>query len=218
MTGTGLEIYNQQYWFRLLTVMQTETPLLCAHLGIERFNALAIAYLEQHPSAHPSLLRLLDNLSAFLAGHPEWGRPRIIQAAELDILYQRAFVAADAPPLGEGSDLLTAPLRFHPSWALFAETFRCVQTRRQVRAEPERAEPWEIPSGVGWWVIHRGDRGVRAIAVDALQARLLKILSEGTPLGAAFGRLDPRPGEVARLGAEVQGWFAAWRGWFVSEG
>ena len=41
---TGIEtlsIYNEQYWFRLLTVLQEEMPVMRHLLGIKEFNRFA---------------------------------------------------------------------------------------------------------------------------------------------------------------------------------
>src|SRR5437868_5990694 len=45
-----LEIYNRQYWFRLLDVMEEDFPGLRAVLGPAGFDRLARAYLAKYPS------------------------------------------------------------------------------------------------------------------------------------------------------------------------
>src|SRR3984957_2371998 len=45
-----LEIYNRQYWFRVLSAFAEDFPSLRAVLGGSRFDAMATAYLIDCPS------------------------------------------------------------------------------------------------------------------------------------------------------------------------
>src|ERR1700722_9090102 len=45
-----LEIYNQQYWIRLLESLEEDFPGLQTILGSEKFDSLCIAYLMEYPS------------------------------------------------------------------------------------------------------------------------------------------------------------------------
>src|SRR5690606_30990815 len=51
LTGRDrLSVYNEQYWYRLLTVLQQDYPLLSVTMGLWEFNQLATSYLDQKPS------------------------------------------------------------------------------------------------------------------------------------------------------------------------
>src|ERR1700712_4130185 len=50
-----LEIYNRQYWFRLLSNLQDDQLGIRALIGDEKFDAFAIAYIQSHPSRSWSL-------------------------------------------------------------------------------------------------------------------------------------------------------------------
>ena len=60
-----LEIYNRQYWFRILGALAEDFAALSAVIGARAFERLSIAYL----SAHPSRSFTLRNLGSHL---PEW--------------------------------------------------------------------------------------------------------------------------------------------------
>ena len=47
-----LEIYNRQYWFRVLSSMVEDFPGLRAVLGAARFEAMSKAYITDCPSRH----------------------------------------------------------------------------------------------------------------------------------------------------------------------
>src|ERR1700733_12986037 len=66
-----LEIYNRQYWFRVLDCLYDDYPGLRAILGETKFRKLRIAYLEKYPSASFTLRDLGSRLEQFLIKRPE---------------------------------------------------------------------------------------------------------------------------------------------------
>src|SRR5437868_3683277 len=67
-----LEIYNRQYWFRLIDCFDEDFPTLAAALGPKKFRHLTLAYLESCPSRSFSLRNLGQFLIPFLNKHPEF--------------------------------------------------------------------------------------------------------------------------------------------------
>jgi len=115
-----LEIYNRQYWFRLVTVVSEDFPALNALLGPKRFDALTLAYLAENPSTSWTLRDLGSALPAFLERHPEFSRrPHrlAVDVARLEWAYVEAFdgkrldpvTAEDAGSVGPDSRLLLQP-------------------------------------------------------------------------------------------------------------
>ena len=45
-----LEIYNRQYWFRVLGALADDFPALRSVIGARSFEAMSVAYLTSHPS------------------------------------------------------------------------------------------------------------------------------------------------------------------------
>ena len=79
-----LEIYNRQYWFRLLDCLYEDYPGLLAVLGEKRFLRCARAYLVRYPSDSFALRDLGSRLEQFLRDEPQWGGPH--QALALDMV------------------------------------------------------------------------------------------------------------------------------------
>lgn len=115
-----LEIYNRQYWFRLITAVSEDYPALNALLGPKRFDALVLAYLGEHPSTSWILRDLGAKLPAFLDARPEFGdrRHRLsVDVANLELAYVDAFdgkqinplTAEEAQAIGADSRLLLQP-------------------------------------------------------------------------------------------------------------
>ena len=76
-----IEIYNRQYWFRLIDCLYEDYPGLQAVLGRKRFNKLINAYLVQHPSRSFTLRNLGRRLGEFIEEIPRWCSPTIRSGA-----------------------------------------------------------------------------------------------------------------------------------------
>jgi len=68
-----LEIYNRQYWFRLLSSMIEDFPGLRAVLGDRKFEAMSKAYLMDCPSQSFTLRNLGSRLEAWPTQTSEMG-------------------------------------------------------------------------------------------------------------------------------------------------
>lgn len=109
-----IEIYHQQYWWRLLRCLHENFPFLTRLFGYRNFNSqIAIPYLTYNPPTHWALSRLGDTLPAFLQEHyTHTDKALIIDAATLDAAAQHAFLAPHFRPLKH------AP---HPTQKLFLQ-------------------------------------------------------------------------------------------------
>src|SRR5260370_20715886 len=79
-----LEIYNRQYWFRVLGSMAEDFPGLRAILGQWRFDDMCRAYLAERPSRSFTLRNLGARLETWLRRNPKWTRGK--QALALDMV------------------------------------------------------------------------------------------------------------------------------------
>src|SRR5258708_27950020 len=78
-----LEIYNRQYWVRVLSSMVEDFPGLRAVLGDRRFEAMSKAYLVDCPSRSFTLPNLGAWLESWLWHNPQWAGAK--QALAVDI-------------------------------------------------------------------------------------------------------------------------------------
>ena len=72
-----LEIYNRQYWFRVLGALAEDFAGLSAVLGAHAFEELSIAYLTAHPSRSFTLRNLGSKLPEWLAANPRLAGRRL---------------------------------------------------------------------------------------------------------------------------------------------
>src|ERR1700730_18648621 len=115
-----LEIYNRQYWFRVLDCLHDDYPGLRAILGTKRFTQLATNYLAKYPSNSFTLRNLGDRLLEFIREEPGWTAPREPLAVDMVQFEWAQTVAFDGPSkrpliaddiLGKASDQLTLGLQ-----------------------------------------------------------------------------------------------------------
>src|SRR5215472_15962632 len=71
-----LEIYNRQYWYRVLGALAEDFPALRAIVSGRPFEALSIAYLSAHPSRSFTLRNLGSKLAEWLTANPDFAGRR----------------------------------------------------------------------------------------------------------------------------------------------
>ena len=99
-----LEIYNRQYWFRVITAVSEDYPALNALLRSNKFDALVLAYLKEHASTSWTLRDLGGRLPQWLESHPEFAPKRhklMVDVARLEWAYIESYDGTALPPLTE---------------------------------------------------------------------------------------------------------------------
>jgi hypothetical protein len=226
-----LEIYNRQYWFRLLDSLYEDYPGLRAVLGDARFMRLAVAYLERHPSRSPLLRNLGDRLEHFLAAEPEWAHPHEIVALDMARLEWAQVVAFDGArkPAASLTKLAGLPperifLRLQPFASLLALkhpvdeiVLRLLKQDSKLRSGASNAvEAVErprrrsiasrIPRRATWLLVHQQENSVYFKRLTRAQFSVLRALQEGESLADACGKIDVR--HAGNVGAWFQNWAA----------
>ena len=105
-----LEIYNRQYWFRILASLAEDYPGLRAVLGGRRFEAMCKAYLTERPSRSFTLRNLGARLETWLRRNPSWMGDRRVLALDMVRLEWADIEAFDgeAKPALRSEDLREA--------------------------------------------------------------------------------------------------------------
>jgi len=235
-----LEIYNRQYWFRVLASLDEDFPGLRAIIGQRRFEALCKAYLVDCPSQSFSLRNLGSGLETWLRSHPEHIQPRATLALDMVCLEWaeiEAFDGASEPVLLPGDALASDPdphFRLQPYLQLISLRYpvddllvairkdtpdggmasnAVSEHRKQTRV---RKVARQKPQAV-FLVVHRIDYSVYFKRIEQEAFKFLHALQEGQSLSSgvvlAFqGRDIPETVLVSR----VQNWFESWSslGWF----
>jgi hypothetical protein len=211
-----LAIYNQQYWFRLITTFQEEYPLTLMVCGLDEFNVLVMSYLEQFPSQSPYLRYLSQDFIPWLTS--ETVEQRIIESATLDFIFIELF---DAPDLKTRQNLNPESLKCAPTMKLYHEHHPWVKSRRDL----EGFELEQLGACESYWVIERNPQfNMESTQLSSAQYQLLSLCQQHQSIPKAVEyfcetvlgdqeTIDDRP---------AQEWFQTcfehWgsRSWFVS--
>jgi hypothetical protein len=236
-----LEIYNRQYWFRLLSSMVEDFPGLRAVLGATRFENMSRAYLTDCPSRSFTLRDLGSQLESWVHVHPKWAGKK--QALALDIVRLEwaeieAFDSKAEPPL-QPEDLKASAgphlrLRLQPYIRLLSlrypvddllldikkseedsdfasNAFQERKKRKRVQAVA-KLKPEPI-----WLAVHRIDNSVYFRRLEPEEFALLSALHQGKTLEKAMAQAF-RGSKIPQsdLAETIQRWFHNWAvlGWF----
>jgi hypothetical protein len=241
-----LEVYNRQYWFRVLAALTEDFPALEAVVGAEQFELLAREYLAAHPSRSFTLRNLGSRLPGWLAAHPEFagnGAELATDVARLEWAYAEAFDLADSAPIGaeEIAQLDDdAHISLQPHVQLLALHYPVDDLvlgvhRRRLRVEAaSQASNRQANSGSHsspliplpemarcdiWLAIHRHNLVVYYKRLAREEYKLLTALSNGSSLGEALEAAFPHSSiNLGEQAASVIEWFGNWAelGWLCS--
>jgi hypothetical protein len=238
-----LEIYNRQYWFRVLSSMIEDFPGLRAVLGDRRFEAMSKAYLVDCPSQSFTLRNLGARMEAWLRKHPKWAGPKqslAVDIARLEWADIEAFDGKAEPalrpedlPAEAGAklklklqpyvrlldlqypvdDLLLEMRKEYEDTDFASNAFQERHKRKRVQAVAS-LKPAEI-----FLAVHRVDDSVYFRRIEREEFVILSALRDGKPLGRAIEsafRKSRVPAEdrAALVQQRFQNW--ATLGWFCS--
>jgi len=187
-----LAIYRHAYRARLVAALTDNYTVLQRALGDEAFETLGLAYVEAHPSQHPSIRWFGHRLAEFMTERDDLvPHPALVDLARMDWALRDAFDASDAPvlPLSALAALPAeawAQLRLqpHPSLRLLTLDWNIEPAWRALREhdpesganEPELPEPQAHRHSLAVW---RQGLETRWRSLPALEAELLPMAVDG---------------------------------------
>ncbi len=234
-----IEIYNRQYWFRLIDCLYDDYRGLQAVLGQTKFNRLAIEYLDRYPSRCFTLRNLGSRLETFLEERPDLIQPREELAKEMAKFEWAQVVAFDG--LMETAvtvdDLLGANpaklrLALQPfitllalRWPLDDWSIALKNAANTLRSEASNAVETDAKATIKrpklpkkesvFIAVHRYQNTLYYKRLEPEAFAMLSALRDGKSLAAAVG-VVMQSDQDRDWSAEVQKWFASWTsmGWF----
>ncbi|TLD69778.1 DUF2063 domain-containing protein [Phragmitibacter flavus] len=236
-----LEIYNRQYWFRLLDCLYEDYPGLRVLLGQRRFQRMCVAYLSKCPSQSFTLRNLGSRLEEFLRAEPVWTgelQSMAVDVARFEWAQTVAFDEAKRPALKVdellGKNLDELCLRLQP-YVVLLELDHAVDVyfmavrkfESGMRKEASHAMTGESRKKVRrkvklpvrervHLVVHRCDNDLYFLRLEKEAFLLLEALGRGDGLARALDlALADADGAMDWM-VKVRGWFEQWAalGWF----
>lgn len=233
-----LEIYNRQYWFRILSALWDDFPGLRAIIGDKRFDKVAVEYLYDCPSRSFTLRNLGSRLEGWLREHPQHtaGNEQIaLDMVRLEWAEIEAFDEASRPRLSESDMATLGPdptLRLQPYVRLLDLQYPVDDLLIRVRRELDdtdiasnavterkhsRSRRRSLPEAERIFLaVHRADSTVYFKRIDREAFEILSALRDGKSLSEAVDQVDWSGRNPEEAMSDVQKWFAYWStaGWF----
>lgn len=234
-----LEIYNRQYWFRVLGSLEEDFPGLQAVVGSRRFENLCKAYLIDCPSESFTLRNLGSRLESWLGSHPEWIQPRAALALDMVRLERAEIEAFDgaAEPVFDSQDLQSTDSdpHFHLQPYLQLLRLRYPVDDLLVAIRKDSSESAMVSNAVSrtqkrtrihsvarqkpralCLAVHRVDHSVYFKRLEPEAFDFLNALREGKSLSVALELSLRRSDDDNELLGTVTSWFENWSrlGWF----
>jgi len=236
-----LEIYNRQYWFRVLGALAEDFPALRSVIGSRAFDAMSVAYLNAHPNRSFTLRNLGSRLSDWLIANPHFAGRRAslaVDVVRIEWAFVEAFDGAEHEPLtieqiatldGRSHLALQPHLQLveleYPVDDLVLNLHK--QEKRQtteagLQHDDQDHAPAKLPAlrrNPTWLAAHRVDFSVYYLRLKRGEFHTLRAISAGRPLAEAIeAGITTARVPSARRPQLVRQWFTAWAelGWICA--
>ncbi|MGB7847584.1 MAG: DNA-binding domain-containing protein [Candidatus Acidiferrum sp.] len=237
-----LEIYNRQYWFRVLDAFSEDFPGLRAVLGDRRFDALAKKYLTDCPSRSFTMRDLGSRLESWLRKHSRYASGRLqlaLDMVRLEWAEIEAFDGAFETPVTAaflaGADPSKLRLRFQPYIRLLdlhypvddlllaikhdASTNVASNAMQERQKRKKVSAVARLKPAPAYLAVHRVDNSVYFRRLDREEFTILSALHHGRTLERAIlAGFHSSKIPMAQRAPNVAAWFQNWSslGWFVT--
>lgn len=227
-----IQIYNQQYWWRLLTVMHDNFPTVTRLFGYHEFNQIiGIPYLLKYPPDHWSLNHLGDQLPRWIEeDYSANDKLLVSHAAAIDHAFYTSFIAPqhqgvsldNLPIPGDFSSLLNQELTLQSHVYLFELPYDLFQFRMEfMKQDPDYWVDNDFPELVHQlqgknlhFILYR-DRlnNIVVEKISSSEQQLLKKFRSGTSIEKVCEWLEQQPENsevVIESSQKLQEWIQRW--------
>ncbi len=223
------ELYNQQYWWRILDVLQSDYPCLTRLFGKAEFNdRIATPYFHQNPPASWCLREIVSGLPQWLEdNYCDDDKDVIVRIAKLDLAILYGFSGESVEPwrteLNETA--LQQKLKLQPFLTLFAFDADWIGFRDAMLAQ-EDADYWldhDFPELVRfdktrYFLIGR-DKDLDSAKWDLSHGEyaFLSFIQGGASFDEACERAERDPTLSREVEQGLGGWIPQWLqvGWLI---
>lgn len=229
-----IQIYNQQYWWRLINAMQESYPMVTRMLGFFDFNrSLSIPYLVKYPPRHWSISYVGDRLYQWVQEEYHCQDKKLIaDALSLDWAFVASFIAPQVPTLSEEctaksidpETISSLTLYIQPHLKLFIFDYDLLKYRREYLEKNHdhwlsNKAPVLDKSKICRFALYRNNNGdISWKEIDETGYRVLSLFQEGASIDSAVEWLESQDAKIYEAAlANLQEWFQEWtaRGWLT---
>ncbi len=222
-----IQIYNQQYWWRLLNILHESFPLVTRLFGYHDFNRLiAIPYLVKFPPNHWSLNDLGYLLSKWVeTDYAENDKQLVLDSAKIDWAFNHSFCCLQKEPIlqsslpqaGDPSSLLDKKIGLQEHLCLFVMDYDLFTFRVDfLKQEPEYWIDHDFPllqkEKKYHFVLFRNlNNDIQWKEIPEAEYRLLKLIQSGTTIENLCQWLEQQHGSLYEEAQKnLHLWFQEW--------
>lgn len=217
-----IEIYNQQYWWRLLSILHENFPFVTRLFGYYDFNqTIGFPYLVKYPPSDWSLNHLGSALSSWVDEFYHENDKELIQnAAAIDYAYNISFFAAKKKSINfETSnleELSSKSLTLQPHIHLFAFNNDLFKFRADM--QKESPEYWmendfpKLEKGEYYFILYRNHQNyVLSDTLSKVAYQILKAFQIGASIDSICEWLETEDEATCNEAMQnMQIWFRNW--------
>lgn len=211
-----LGIYQQQYWWRLISILQELFPSLVACLGYREFNCLiAEPYLEAFPPQDWNISNIGNNLPIWLEKKTIKQEIPLLPLAHLDLAFEKLLFAEILPTI-DPAECEKKVIYLQPFVFLFESDSNFFFLRKKLLSQP--LEYWKnhpIPRTRKWVkkrfiVLYRFQEENKVEEISPSFFAILSAFQKGAKLNDLISLLEKCPKIVSyfQIMAE-RGWLAS---------
>lgn len=220
-----IQIYNQQYWWRLLTAMQENFPTVVRMFGYTDFNyELVIPFLQEYPPSTWALDRIGEEFPVWLEeNYKKKDKPLVLNAAKLDQAFNTSFVAPHLPQYSPSK--MEDKITLQPHLELFEFPFDLCAFRKEfIKESTEHWTDNKFPkikkNKTYFTALYRNDQNLIAWKeIEKEEYILLQHMRGGYTIEEICTWLDTQGEQLQKkVMANLQVWFQAWsaRRWLAT--
>lgn len=215
-----IQIYNQQYWWRLLNTLQEYFPTITRLFGYHDFNTtIAIPYLLKFPPDTWSLAILGKKLPGWVKTYYQAeDRDLVYDAAVLDAAFHALFFISPLPAVTAdmSNELLEKKFYLQPHVHLFKHPYDFFSFRKDLNKEP--VEHWldndfpPLPKHTTYTMLLRARDGKTVWkTLNEAEYSVLEKIQKGITLDKLSTWLEKSPPAIKEVAEKsLAGWFREW--------
>lgn len=216
-----IQIYNQQYWWRLITTMQETFPTLLRLFGYHDFNqTIAVPYLAKYPPNHWSLNQLGNRLTTWIEESYLENDKLVYDIAKIDWAFNDSFLAASKNTLDMNisEETLQIPLSLQPHLTFFEMPYDLFTFRKEfLKQEPDYWVDNEFPElkhlpEIAYFAFYRdANNNMNYQKLEKSEYQILKQFEKPTSIEAVCEWLEEQDESFCDEASQhLQQWFQKW--------
>lgn len=216
-----IEIYNQQYWWRLFHNLKDDFPFLSRLFPIKEFQeTIARPYLEKYPPSHFSLTEVGRHLSQwFIEDYKGNNREYLSTIAHIDYAYNFIYSAKKGESIAhiDKEKLFLMQLTLSPQVALFTFNGKLFSLREEMLKQPHNywhTNPFpklnEAKNKFYYLLFRNYSNVILYKHLSKAEYILLKNFQQKSSLSDMLNSIDNLPEYLPEIEMHLSEWITCW--------